>query len=59
MKLIIEIDKLDYQIVKENKEEFNNVIYEAIRNGVPLNDSLANRDVLKIIFPNWFDHIYE
>lgn len=52
MKLIIDIDKDDYEYMKNGYVPSTFKTFSVIKNGTPIPDNATNGDVLKAIFPN-------
>ena len=54
MKLIIDIDKDDYEYMKNGYVPHSFNMFYAIKNGTPIPDNATNGDVIKALFkPNW------
>ena len=52
MKLIIDIPKEIYELIRTTDESELIELAKAVKNGTPIPDNATNGDVLKIMFPN-------
>ena len=64
MKLVIEIDKVAYNLLTGKIETANidlySILIQSVQNGTPLPDNATNGDMIKTIFPETkiYDDVY-
>lgn len=59
MKLLIDINKKDYEYMKDGYVPHTFNMFYAIKTGIPIPNNTTNGDVIKEIFPNTSLHINE